>query len=77
MTAVDTFYSALARQNLPAAVPVETDEVEGLCATGCNVLTNEDARRVAFSTDWRDRATLAIYACRATYEAAAKDVTHF
>jgi hypothetical protein len=76
MTAVDTFYSALARQNLPAAVPVETPETDGLAPRISTSGRIEDAVDVVFSADWRDRAIAAVYACRATHEAVARDMTH-
>lgn len=76
MTATDTFYRAVMQQNLPVAVPVETPEAEGLAATQFDIRQNQDAVDVVFSSDWRDRAIAAVYACRAAHEAVERDLAH-
>ena len=69
MTAFDTYWSALVDQNLPASVPTVMGSTEGMTTATFDVLENQAARQGAESASWRDRATVAVFACRAAHEA--------
>ena len=76
MTAFDTYWSALMEQNLPASVPTVQGNTEGMRTATFDVLENGAARGGVESNAWRDRATVAIFACRATHEADAATVVN-
>lgn len=71
-TAFETFFSTAQADLLPAAVPVafEGSELTGIVTSKFDVKTNRAALKVASSDDPEQRAICAIYACRATREAA-------
>lgn len=68
MTATDLFFAAAANNHLPAAIPVH-GEASGVLTAVFNIFDSH-AEEKAFSANHRDRAILAIYACRAGTDAA-------
>jgi hypothetical protein len=67
MTAYEAFYKAIEQFNLPASVPVMTDEGDlGLATQSLDFLENEQAFQMIFSEDKMERAKAAIYACEHT-----------
>lgn len=68
MTAFDSYWAAIVDQNLPATVPVASETSQGIATATFDVADNGPARAGAVSCSWRDRALMAIYACRAARE---------
>lgn len=64
MTAYEAFYKAIEQFNLPASIPVVTEEGDfGLATQAIDFLENEKAFQMIFSEDKMERAKAAIYAC--------------
>lgn len=67
MTAYEAFYHAVEQFNLPASIPVMTEDGEpGLATQSLDFLENEEAFQMIFSEDRMERAKAAIYACEHT-----------
>ena len=69
MTAYEAYYKAIEQFNLPASIPVATEEGEvGLATQAIDFLENERAFEMIFSEDRMERAKAAIYACQHTLD---------
>lgn len=69
LTAYEAFYQAIEEFNLPASIPVVTDEGDlGLATQAIDFLENEKAFEMLFSEDRMERAKAAIYACQHTLD---------
>lgn len=67
MTAYEAYYKAIEDFNLPASIPVITEDGElGLATQAIDFLENEKAFEMIFSEDRMKRAKAAIYACQHT-----------
>jgi len=73
MSALSFYYEAIENGNLPAAVPIQASDTDGMATVVFN--TYEDAvAQMALSKHRPTRGLLAIYACRAAREAVAEDL---
>jgi hypothetical protein len=69
MTAYEAFYKAVEDFNLPASIPVMTEDGEiGLATQAIDFLENEKAFQLIFSEDKMERAKAAVYACQHTLD---------
>ena len=68
MTAFSSYFQAISEQNLPATVPVAEGDAEGIATVTFSPTQNAGVKEGATSDSWRDRATLAVFACRAARE---------
>ena len=67
MTAYEAYYKAIEQFNLPASIPVVSEEGDaGLATQSLDFLENEQAFQMIFSEDKMERAKAAIYACEHT-----------
>lgn len=67
MTAYEAFYKAIEDFNLPASIPVVTEDGDnGLATQAIDFLENEKAFELIFHEDRMERAKAAIYACEHT-----------
>lgn len=69
MTAYEAFYRAIEEFNLPASIPVITEDGEtGLATQSIDFLENHKAFEMLFSEDKMERAKAAVYACQHTLD---------
>lgn len=69
VTAYEAFYKSIEDFNLPASVPVMTEDGDpGLATQSIDFLDNEIAFQMIFSEDKMERAKAAIYACEHTWK---------
>lgn len=69
MTAYEAYYKAIEEFNLPASVPVMSDDGDaGLATQSLDFLDNEQAFQMIFSEDKMERAKAAVYACQHTFK---------
>lgn len=67
VTAYDAYYKAIKEFNLPASIPVVTEDgYEGMATQAMDFLENDRAFQMIFSEDRMERAKAAIYACQHT-----------
>ena len=69
-TAYTLYSEAISGNYLAASVPIE----DGLATVVFGIELDEDIVHLAFSDDWRERAELAVFACRATQIVAEEDL---
>ena len=65
LNAVDVFFDAIIRKQLPAAVAIPT---EGVLTTVFDPQANSEICSHTYALDWRDRAEAALYACVISHE---------
>lgn len=63
--AVDVFFEAITRKQLPAAVAIPG---EGVLTTVFDPRANSQVCNCTYALDWRGRAISALYACAISHE---------
>lgn len=77
MTAYDMYFQALPLGHLPASVPIERDgEQVGVATTTFDVRLMPEAHAATLHQDFKQRALMAIYACRTAHEAVESGLIH-